>query len=143
MLPRIVAIALLLAPGAAVWSTPGSVSLRGRQTFTTKHLLRGHRYVLRTVGHCTRLIRETVREPGKDVERRVIETRADDTFGVDFRARVGDGEWLPLDVGGSPAETLHAFRAPTDDPQLTIADRSLHDEAELECSIGEISIRAE
>ncbi|HET9452287.1 MAG TPA: hypothetical protein VFO83_15460 [Aggregicoccus sp.] len=119
-------------PGQEAWGTRGVVQGGGQRTFRLRHVRAGRTYVLLATGHCT------LSRP--DAKRRRTSPAPRELFGVDFRAQVGSLEAWPLRMGLEPERSAFTFRAPENDPQLFVEDRSSARPG-VRCSVRDLSVR--
>lgn len=126
----------LLPSGTEVWSSRSGVKSGGARTYKTRGIQGGLSYELVAVGTCA--------APAKGKRKRIAEDPSRLLFGIDFAVRVSGGDPRPLKVGFTPETNRVLFRAPHENPQLLIEDRSFEREGsgkKLRCAIGELSVR--
>ncbi|MHB8873957.1 MAG: hypothetical protein ACYC8T_09760 [Myxococcaceae bacterium] len=120
--------------GSEVWSVRGTVKSGGSRTFQSKNVKAGFTYELRATVLCTRASK--TKKKGK-----LGTDSGPDLFGVDFRAKVGSADAVPLRLGAStPERNAVPFRSTDDNPQIQIEDRS-DGKAGVKCTVSDISVR--
>lgn len=118
--------------GTEAWSTRGSVSSGGQRTFKTRNLQAGSTYVLHATGTCS--------GPPKPKRKGGLAPTVD-LFGQDFRVRIGTLDPLPLKVGVQPEQNTLTFRAPENNPQIFLEDRTSIRPGAPRCTISDVAVR--
>lgn len=125
--------------GTEVWSTRGAVKSGGSRTFRTRGLQEGLSYELIATGKCSRPAKK------KKKRRGAPEDSSGSLFGTEFRITFGGQGSRPLKVGFTPETTRILFRAPHDNPQLHLEDRSFQREERNKnrpsCTISGLAVR--
>jgi tetratricopeptide (TPR) repeat protein len=119
-------------PDSEAWSTRGTVKSGGQRTFRTRNILAGFTYILHATGTCT--------PPARTGRKGKLAPPAD-LFGQDFRVRIGAQEPLHLKVGLQPERNTLSFRAPEDNPQLFLEDRTGARPGGPQCTISDVAVR--
>jgi hypothetical protein len=119
-------------PGTEAWSTRGTLQSGGQRTFRTRNIRAGFTYIFHATGTCKGPSR-------KGRKSRLAPTVA--LFGQDFRVRIGGLDPLPLKVGVEPERNTLAFRAPEDNPQIFMEDRTSIRPDSPRCTISDVAVR--
>ena len=119
-------------PGSEVWSARGTVKSGGSRTFPSKNIKAGFTYELHATTNCTR--------SSKKKKQKVTSETTEDLFGLDFRVKVGSLDAIPLRVGTAPERNSVPFRAPEDNPQIQIEDRT-GGKVAVKCTVSDVSVR--
>lgn len=118
--------------GTEAWSARGTVSSGGQRTFKTRNLQAGTTYVFHATGTCT--------GPSKPKRKGGLAPTVD-LFGQDFRVRIGTLDPLPLKVGVQPEQNALTFRAPENNPQIFLEDRTSIRPGAPRCTISDVAVR--
>lgn len=124
------------ASGREIWTGRGTVKTGGSKSWSMKNLKANSTYVLFATGSCTQ---KTPKSTGR--KKKVHFTREADTFSIDFRAKIGTLDPIPLKVGLSPERNSFTFRPLEDNPQLIIEDRG-NKVPNVSCTITDVSVRS-
>ncbi|WP_225413980.1 tetratricopeptide repeat protein [Stigmatella hybrida] len=119
-------------PGSEAWSTRGTLKSGGQRTFRTRNIQAGFTYILHATGTCT--------PPARQGRKSKLAPPVD-LFGQDFRVRIGAQEPLHLKVGLEPERNALTFRAPEDNPQLFLEDRTGARSGGPHCTISDVAVR--
>jgi hypothetical protein len=115
------------------WSARGTVKSGGQRTFRTRNIQAGSTYIFHATGTCT-----GASKPGR--KQRLGPTV--DLFGQDFRVRIGSLEPMPLKVGLEPERNALTFRAPENNPQIFLEDRTSIRPGAPRCTISDVAVRS-
>lgn len=118
--------------GTEAWSARGTVQSGGQRTFKTRSLQAGTTYVFHATGACT--------APSKPKRKSGLAPTVD-LFGQDFRVRIGTLDPLPLKVGLQPEQNALIFRAPENNPQIFLEDRTTIRPGGPRCTISDVAVR--
>ncbi len=119
--------------GTEAWSTRGTLKSGGSRTFRTKNIQAGFTYTFHATGACT--------APPVKKGRKSRLGPTVDLFGQDFRVRIGSLDPLPLKVGLEPEQNALSFRAPENNPQIFIEDRTEQRADRPRCTISDVAVR--
>lgn len=121
-------------PGSEVWSTRTTLKSGGQRTFRSKNIKAGFTYIFHATGTCT--------APSSNKRgRRSKLGPTVDTFGQDFRVRIGSLDSMPLKVGLEPEQNALTFRAAEYNPQIFIEDRTDLRPERPRCTISDVAVR--
>jgi tetratricopeptide (TPR) repeat protein len=120
-------------PGTEAWSTRSTLKSGGARTFRTKNIKAGFTYIFHATGSCT--------APAAPKGRKSKLGPTVDLFGQDFRVRIGTLDPLPLKVGLEPEQNALSFRAPENNPQVFIEDRTGQRADRPRCTISDVAVR--
>lgn len=118
--------------GHEAWSTRGTVDSGGQRTFKTRGLQAGTTYVFHATGTCA--------GPTKPKRKGGLAPTVD-LFGQDFRVRIGSLDAMPLKVGVLPEQNALSFRAPENNPQIFLEDRTTIRSGAPRCTIRDVAVR--
>jgi hypothetical protein len=118
--------------GTEIWSTRSTLPSGGQRTFRTRNLQAGVSYIFHATGTCT--------APSKPGRKSRLGTPVD-LFGQDFRVRIGTLDPTPLKVGVEPAQNALTFRAPENNPQIFLEDRTTIRPDGPRCTISAVAVR--
>jgi hypothetical protein len=119
--------------GSEAWSARGTLKSGGQRTFRTKNIQAGFTYTFHATGSCT--------APPVKKSRKSKLGPTVDLFGQDFRVRIGSLDPLPLKVGLEPEQNTLSFRAPENNPQVFIEDRTEQRADRPRCTISDVAVR--
>jgi tetratricopeptide (TPR) repeat protein len=119
--------------GTEAWSARGTLKSGGARTFRTKNIKEGVTYTFHATGTCTA-------PPAKKGRKKGLGPKVD-LFGQDFRVRIGSLDPLPLKVGLEPEQNTLSFRAPENNPQVFIEDRTEQRAGRPRCTISDVAVR--
>ncbi|WP_224249753.1 tetratricopeptide repeat protein [Hyalangium gracile] len=120
-------------PGAEAWSTRGTLKSGGQRTFRTRNIQAGVNYIFHATGTCS--------SPSKQGRKPRIPPTVD-LFGQDFRVRIGSLDSMPLKVGVEPEQNALSFRAPENNPQIFLEDRTTIRPDAPRCTISDVAVRS-
>jgi hypothetical protein len=121
-----------LRSGSEAWSARGTVQSGGQRTFRTRNLQARTTYVFHATGTCT--------GPTKPKRKGGLAPTVD-LFGQDFRVRIGTLDPMPLKVGVQPEQNALTFRAPDNNPQIFLEDRTTIRQGAPRCTISDVAVR--
>jgi hypothetical protein len=121
--------------GTEAWSARGTVASGGQRTFHTRNIQAGVTYMFHATGTCT-----GPSTSSKGRKPRIPPTV--DLFGQDFRVRIGSLEPMPLKVGVQPEQNALSFRAPENNPQIFLEDRTTIRPDAPRCTISDVAVRS-
>jgi hypothetical protein len=118
--------------GSEAWSARGTLQSGSQRTFRTRNLQAGLTYIFHATGTCT--------APAKPQRKSRLAPPVD-LFGQDFRVRIGTLDPMPLKVGVEPAQNALTFRAPENNPQIFLEDRTTIRPGAPRCTISDVAVR--
>ncbi|WP_224368731.1 hypothetical protein [Hyalangium versicolor] len=119
--------------GKEAWSARGTLKSGGQRTFHTRNLQAGATYTFHATGTCS--------GPSKQGRKARIAPTVD-LFGQDFRVRIGSLDPMPLKVGVEPEQNALSFRAPENNPQIFLEDRTSIRPDGPRCTISDVAVRS-
>lgn len=126
-------------PDHEAWSARATLKSGGQHTFHTRNIQAGTTYIFHATGTCKGPPTPSM---GRHHKRRVTPTPTVDLFGQDFRVRIGTLDSMPLKVGLEPEQNALTFRAPENNPQIFLEDRTSIRPDGPRCTISDVAVRS-
>ncbi|MFL5345637.1 MAG: hypothetical protein ACJ8AT_12625 [Hyalangium sp.] len=129
------------APGSdrEAWSARATVKSGGQHTFHTRNIQAGTTYTFHATGTCKG---PPAPPQGRHRRHHLTSTPTVDLFGQDFRVRIGTLDPMPLKVGLEPEQNALTFRAPENNPQIFLEDRTSIRPGGPRCTISDVAVRS-